>query len=180
MLDGGTHDSTAIGTLVRRRADRILAFYNDNVDLHAFSSSLGYLFGVANRTTTLAMWEGPSLGQIFPSSYWPAVLANLTDPEVGTALLRDIPVLPNAYLGVSDGYNLRSLLILATQYSEPFLREFDEVDPQVRKGLRKGWPESVDLLGMSPLETNALCMLAGWRVLNAEAQIRDAMGWHGD
>ncbi len=175
LLDGGTHDSTALASLARRKARRVLSFYNDAVDLHSYSAQLGFVFGVANRTTSLAMWEGARLGQLFPSRYWPAVLANLTDPGNGVALLRDLPVLPNAWLGVEGGYTIDSLLILATQYSEPFLRAFDAVDPLVRRGLRKGWPEAVDLLGMSPLETNTLCMLAGWRVVQAEGLIREAM-----
>ena len=177
LLDGGTVDSTGLATLVRRNVSSIVAFYNDAVDLNAYSAQLSFLFGVDNRTTGLAMWEGARLGQIFPSRYWPAVLANLSSPEIGVAELRDLPVLPNDYLGVAGNYKLRSLLLLATQPSEPFLREFDAVDTQVRKSLRKGWPEAIDLLGMSALETNTLCMLSGWRIENAKERIQEVMGW---
>ena len=50
------------------------------------------------------------------------------------------------------------------------------VDPAVRRALHAGWPESQPLAGMDPLNTNALCMLAGWRVATNERLIREAWG----
>lgn len=166
LVDGGTIDSTAIAALLRRSPppSRIVAFYEDAVDVRAVSAQLGYVFGVQNVTTDLAMWEGPALGQLFPAEHWPAVLANLSDPKVAFASLRDVPVLGNAYLGVPGGHVLEELLVVAVQQGEAFLEEMDAVDPRVRRGLHAGWPEAMPLLGMSPLDANALCMYAGWSV----------------
>ena len=215
---GGTIDTTGLAALVRAGRRRIVAFYDDAVDLHAASAQLAFAFGVPNRTTSLAMWEGPKLGQLFAPTHWPAVscqfksnhlpshaprilgvtplpapphvhecvlckkrtdplaphsqvLANLTDPERGFARLDNLDVLPNSYLGVSGGYRIDSLLIVATQYSRAFLREFDVVDPRVRQGLHPGWPEAMSLLGISPLDVNTLCVFCGWNVKRLSAQI---------
>jgi len=173
LLDGGTHDSTALIALARRRSPRALSFFNDDFSLGEVSAPYGYLFGVPSTTSDMSTWQGPALAQIFPSSLWPTVLRNLTDPEVGAALLFDVPVLSNPYLGVEGGYTMEALLILTTQPSEPFLSAFDAVDVDVRANLHGGWPEAMPLADMSPLDANALCVLAGWGVATHEQTIRE-------
>ena len=171
LLDGGTIDSTAIVALLRRNVSRAVAFYDNSFALRDVSSQLGFLFGVANATSNLAMWEGPRLAQLFAPELWPAVFANLT--ARGVAHLDGVDVRPNEYLGVAGGYRMESLLIIAAQgSSESFLREMDAVDPSVRALLHPGWPETMPLAGMTPLDANALCVYSGWGVMQARDEIQ--------
>lgn len=176
LLDGGTVDTTAISALLRRGVTSIVAFYDSQKPLHDASAALGFLFGVPNTTTDLGMWEGPQLAQVFPTPLWKAVHANVTNPELRSARLENVDVLPNAYLGVEGGYQLSTLLIIATQRSEAFLREFDAVDPRVKQGLHPGWPEAMPLPGMTPLDANTLCIYSGWEVMRAREQIQSLFG----
>ena len=100
----------------------------------------------------------------------------MTNPELRSARLDNVDVLPNAYLGIEGGYQLSTLLIIATQRSEAFLREFDAVDPRVRQGLHPGWPEAMPLPGMTPLDANTLCIYSGWEVMRAREQIQSLFG----
>ena len=176
-MDGGTLDSTGLAALVRRKATHIVAFYNDAIDLHAYSAQLGFVFGMSERTTPLSMWEGPELGQLFDAKWWDVVRANLSDPYRGVVRLTNLSVRPNPFLGIEGNYMVKSLVILATQWSEPFMRAFDDVDPDVRQALHTGWPEAQPLAGMDPLNANALCVLSGWRVQKNEQLVREVLGW---
>mmetsp|Transcript_30723 Transcript_30723/g.67283 ORF Transcript_30723/g.67283 Transcript_30723/m.67283 type:complete len:224 (-) Transcript_30723:284-955(-) len=172
-IDGGTADTFGLYPLLRRKLSRVVAFVDDTADLNTKPGSLGFLFGAAGRTTRLAMWQGPTLAQVFPSELWPAVLSNLTGAERPFAYLRNVPVLQNDFLGV-ESYRLESLLLITMQRSEAFLAEFDRVDPQLRQRLHAGWPQQLPVLGLSALDTNALCVYAGWSVVQHQELIRGA------
>ena len=178
LVDGGSLDSTAIAALLRRNVSRGVAFYDNSFDLRAVSTQLGFLFGVANTTSDLAMWQGPQLAQVFATKLWPEVFANLTDPEIGAARLDNVFVMPNTFLGISGGYWMSTLLIITTQQSEAFLRQMDEVDGGgVRAQLHPGWPEAMPLPGMTPLDANTLCVYSGWGVMRARDAIQDMFAY---
>eukprot|EP00965_Chrysotila_dentata_P013040 430392-Pleurochrysis_carterae.AAC.4 len=70
--------------------------------------------------------------------------------------------------------NWRCNFDVRRQRSEAFLAEFDRVDPQLRQRLHAGWPQQLPVLGLSALDTNALCVYAGWSVVQHQELIRGA------
>ena len=116
-MDGGLTDTTGIVAHLRTRSDAVIAFYNNNDDLHALNATLAYLFGVPTTTNNMNVLEGPNLAQVFPPDLYAEAIANLTNPSLLRARLTNVSVLANAYLGV-EAYTLKELLVVSNQYSK--------------------------------------------------------------
>jgi len=171
-MDGGLLDGLALVPLLRRGLKRIVVLADISVRGNQHEPSLAYAFGVDAPTATTAMLQGPHLAQVFPQEFYQAVIANLSDPNLGYARLDNLPVQTNLYLGIAHSYVLDSLLILTAQREKAFLGEF--MDPQVHSHVRPGWPQSIPLLaGLSALDANLLCTYAGWRVHQARDEVRN-------
>jgi hypothetical protein len=91
-----------------------------------------------------------------------AVIANLTDGDNLLAVLNNVTVHANSYLGVKP-YVLDQLIIISNQMSEAFLSQFR--DRKIRQSLQasKQWPNKYPA-GMTTLDANALCVFQGWKV----------------
>ena len=134
------------------------------------------MFGVGGvPTDAMTHLEGPALGQVFANgpALYAAVMANLTDPSILRATLRDVGVLANPYLGLVSPYTLRRLVVVSSQYSDDFVGSF--ADPAIAAGLDPAFPASFPM-ALPVLDANALCMFQDFKVRKYQGEIADALG----
>ena len=64
LNDGGLVDTTGIVSLLQRKTDRVVAFYNNNEPLAKLNSTFANLFGVEEATDSMNSLERAELGQV--------------------------------------------------------------------------------------------------------------------
>ena len=180
MMDGGLVDTTGIAGLLRRKADSVVAFYSINSgSLLTLDSPFSRLFGVVtDKFDAQNDLSGAALLQVFSSDLFVDVKANLTNTSVEgsnqLARLSNVQVLDNEYLGI-EAYVLKTLVIIAHEYSEPFVAELAAADPEIPKHIdRSRWPNNIPV-SMSTFEANMLCVYSGWRVRQHEQTLREVL-----
>lgn len=78
--------------LLQRKAQRIVALYNNNDDLQTLNASFSFLFGVNGTTDTMNSIEGSHLAQVFDSALYDSVIRNMTDPKTLRARVSSVLV----------------------------------------------------------------------------------------
>jgi hypothetical protein len=159
LNDGGIVDTTGIVSLLQRKTDKIVAFYNNNDPLATLNSTFSDLFGIESTTDSMNSLEGYELGQVFDSQLWPGVIANMTDGSILRARLSNVEVKANAFLGV-EAYTLKELVIFSNEYSDAFLDTF--TDTQIKENLDAMWPNQFPV-SVPVLDANTMCMFASWK-----------------
>lgn len=179
IIDGGVIDTTGIIGLLKQRKERIgtsyiycrlctskfwltirfssVVFYNNNVPLSSVSSPIAYLFGVDVPTDAMNSLKGPILSQVFPSSLYPAVIQNLTNPDSGVVQMNDVPIVQNQ-MGV-EPYILSSLVII----SNGNMNSFQYKDSSIHSQLDPKWPDQFTY-GLPTLDANVLCAFNDYKV----------------
>ena len=157
-MDGGFVDTTGIVSLLQRKEQSIVAFYNNNDNLTAAGTqneiaSIAYLFGFNTTTDTQNSLAGPVLTQVFDTALYRPVITNLTDGGNLLAHLRNVPVQDNTYLGVQQ-YVLKDLYILSSQPTGEFLGMF--TDSRIRANASPLFPNRFPL-AMDTFNANLLC-----------------------
>lgn len=90
-------------------------------------------------------------------------MANLTDPDVMRAHLRDVRVERNDYLGIEGGYFLKDLFIAGNgPPGEEFFVGIKDVE-RIRAVLDPLWPDGFPA-AVPALDANAMCTLCDWKV----------------
>lgn len=125
--------------------------------LTSISSPIAYLFGVNGITDAMNSLKGPLLSQVFPSSLYPAVIQNLTDPRVGFAHLENLDIIHNQ-MGV-EPYRLSSLII----FSNGKMNKFRFTDKRIQSSLSRRWPDNF-FYGLPSLDANVLCSFSAFKV----------------
>jgi hypothetical protein len=162
IVDGGFVDSTGIVAQLQRQVRRIFVVYVVNRCLGKYNatnqctnSTLATLFGVSAPTDPLDSLAGTQ-AQVFPSSLYEGVYANLTNQNL-FARLTNVQVLRNDYLEV-EPYVVDELIILSNAPSESFVDYIgSSADPDVRKNLDSHWPDRFSL-SMNAYNANMLCL----------------------
>jgi len=173
--DGGAVDISGITTLLQKRAEHVIAFDNDEGDETQKIWMYRTLFG-QNRGRIGhhdSMIGGAENTQVFPQQYASAVIANLTNPKVMRAILHDVPVLRNDWLGIAP-YTLKTLIIFSNMYSEEFVDSF--TDKRIKPNLPKGFPTGFTF-GTNHLEANMFCVLQPWKLAKYKEEISSVV--HG-
>lgn len=160
MLDGGVVDTTGVIGLLQKQSQNIIAFYNNNAPLSEVLSPIAYLFGIEASTDSMNSLLGPSLSRVFPSGLYADTIANLTNPKIGMAHLREVNVLSNQIMGV-EPHVIKNLVIFSNAKNDNFILE----DPRIMSQLSSSWPDR-HLFSPPQLDANVLCIFNDWKVRN--------------
>ena len=171
LNDGGLVDTTGIVTLLQKKEDTIVAFYNNNDPLSELSCPFAFLFGAETSADSMNCLEGWELGQVFDSGLWEGVKGNLTDGGLLRAKLENVEVKENEYLGV-EAYILKNLIIFSNERSDEFLGSFE--DEEIAAKVDDRWPNNFPV-SMPTLDANVMCMFKDWIVEKYLDELKEVM-----
>jgi len=175
LIDGGFIDSSGIVAQLQNAVRRIFAVYACNDCLlpadekaQCQTASFAYLFGHEVKTDDINSLAGPKLTQVFDSSLYDEVMANLTNPDILLARLRNVKVAKNEYLGINP-YTIDEIMILSNAGSAQFVEGF--TDPVIKQHIAADWPDRM-AISMDEFNANMLCEYERYKLAVHEAEIK--------
>lgn len=196
FADGGSLENTGICALLARGVGRIIAFINTQTPLTVdasgnvtIDSSVQLLFGRTPDAPSRLMTEehvasAPNAtadnNQVFPTSAYDDLAAGLATANItngGPAMFRQtVPVLANMQFHVAGGYELDILWVYNTNV--PNWRNL--LRPQVAQYVDTlaNFPNylTIEQLGLSAEEVNALAELSYWNLASNEDVVTSMFG----
>ena len=171
--DGGNVDTTGIVNLLRSKHSRIVAFYSNNKNMTELASPIAYLFGMNGTSDAMNSIEGSALNQVFASELYADTMRNLTSGPY--ALLRNIDVMKNSFLGIDEAYTLDELMIIASNgpSQREFLSNFDD-SAHISAALDVRFPTYFPV-ALPDLDANVVCLYEHWKVRENRDKIKEVL-----
>jgi hypothetical protein len=196
FADGGSLENSGICSLLARGVPRIISFINSQTPLQAspgapitVDSTVQLLFGIEPDARSVSLTESyvasapnatPDFVQVFESAKYYDLVNGLTDANInkgGAAMFaQTLTVLPNANFDIPGGGEATILWV----YNTIAKNWMDLLTPDVQSavGGLSHFPNylTIEQLGLSAREVNALAELSFWNLVSNAEMVRSMFG----